>query len=114
MPEIFDSINVIVLVGEELEMVDPHVMKVDHVESIVGPERIGVNNAVRCHFFLDDRQHGFRSCVGYNGSETLATPLEQPECGHFPGCFPASLSFASPSEVTFIRFVPALPLALVS
>ena len=31
-------------------MVDPHVMKVAHIESIVGPERIGVNNAVWCHF----------------------------------------------------------------
>tara|TARA_B110000438_G_scaffold21204_1_gene19295 strand:- start:5552 stop:5863 length:312 start_codon:yes stop_codon:yes gene_type:complete len=50
MPEIFDSINVIVPVGEELEMVDPHVMKVAHVESIVDPERIGVNNAVWRHF----------------------------------------------------------------
>ena len=59
MPEIFDSINVIVLVGEELKMVDPHVMKVDHVESIVGPERIGVNNAVWCNFFLDDRAAWF-------------------------------------------------------
>lgn len=59
MPEIFDSINVIVLVGEELEMVDPHVMKVAHVESIVGPERIGVNNAVWCNFFLDDRAAWF-------------------------------------------------------
>ena len=59
MPEIFDSINVIVPVGEELEMVDPHVMKVAHIESIVGPERIGVNNAVWCHFFVDDRAAWF-------------------------------------------------------
>ena len=83
MPEIFNSINVIVPVGEELEMVDPHVMKVAHVESIVGPEQIGVNNAVRCHFFLDDRQHGFRSCVGYNGSDSL--PLSSnPNAATFP------------------------------
>jgi hypothetical protein len=42
MPEIFDSINVIASVGEELGMVDSYVMKVAHIESIVGPERVGV------------------------------------------------------------------------
>jgi hypothetical protein len=40
-------------------MVDPHMMKVAHVESIVDLERFGVNNAVGCYFFLDVRQQGF-------------------------------------------------------
>ena len=50
IPEIFDSIDVISSVCEELGMIDPHMMKVAHVESIVDPERIGVNNAVWRHF----------------------------------------------------------------
>ena len=61
IPEIFYAIDVIASVGEELGMVDSHVMKFAHVESIVGPERVGVNNAVGCHFFLDDRQQGLVS-----------------------------------------------------
>ena len=58
IPEIFDSIDMIFSVGEEIGMVDSHVMKVAHLESFVGPERVGVNNAVGCRFFLDDLAAG--------------------------------------------------------
>ena len=75
IPEIFNFIDMISSVGEELGMVDSHMMKVAHVESIIGPERVGVNNAVQCGFFLEDRQSSFRTCVGYNGSENLSTSL---------------------------------------
>ena len=68
IPEILDSIDVISSVCEEFGMVDPHMMKVAHVESIVGFERVGVNNAVGCYFFLDDRQQSLRLCVRDNGS----------------------------------------------
>ncbi len=104
IPEIFDSIDVIPSVCEELGMINPHMMKVAHVESIVGLERVGVNNAVGCYFFLDDRQQSLRPCVWDNGSENLPAPLKQAEHGHFPGCSSTSLSFASSSELTFIRF----------
>jgi hypothetical protein len=85
-------------------MIDPHMMTVAHVESIVGLERIGVNNAVWCYFSLDDRQQSLRPYVWDNGSENLPAPPKQAEHGHFSGCSSTSLSFASSSEVTFIRF----------
>tara|TARA_B110000495_G_C22586572_1_gene351914 strand:- start:12 stop:227 length:216 start_codon:yes stop_codon:yes gene_type:complete len=44
IPEIFDSIDAISSVCEELGMVDPHMMKVAHVESIVGLERVGTGS----------------------------------------------------------------------
>ena len=71
IPEILDSINVISSVCEEFGMVDPHMMKVVHFESIVGFERVGVNNAVGCCFFLDDRQQSLPLCVRDNGSGNL-------------------------------------------
>jgi hypothetical protein len=74
IPKIFASIDVISSVCEELGMIDPHMMTVAHVESIVGLERIGVNNAVGCYFFLDDRQQSLRPCVWDNGSENLPAP----------------------------------------
>ncbi len=58
IPEIFDSIDMISSVGEEIGMVDSHMMKVAHVENIVGPERVGVNNTVGCRFFLYDLAAG--------------------------------------------------------
>ena len=42
-------------------------------------ERVGVNNAVGCYFFLDDRQQSLRPCVWDNGSENLPAPLKQAE-----------------------------------
>jgi hypothetical protein len=104
IPEILDSINGSASVGEDLKMVDSHGMKVAHVESIVGLKSVRVNDAVGFHFSLDDRQQSLRPCVGHNGSENLPAPLEQAEYSHFAGCSSASLSFASPPEVTFIRF----------
>jgi hypothetical protein len=101
MPEILDSIDVISSVCEELGMIDPHMMTVAHIESIVGLERIGVNNAVGCYFSLDDRQQSLRPCVWDNGSENLPDPFKQAEHGHFSGYSFTSLSFASSSEVTF-------------
>ena len=56
---LFDSIDVISSICKELGMVDPDMMKVAHVESIVDLERLGVNNAIGCYFFLDARQQGF-------------------------------------------------------
>jgi hypothetical protein len=47
VPEIFDPVDVISLVGEEFGMVDAHVMEFGDVECIVCLEGIGVNNAVR-------------------------------------------------------------------
>jgi len=103
IPEILDSIDVISSVCEEFGMVDPHMMKVAHVESIVGFERVGVNNAVGCYFFLDDRQQSLRLCVRDNGSENLPALLKQAKHGAtFPDAPLPRLPFVSSSEVTFI------------
>ena len=84
IPEIFDSIDVIPSVCEELGMINPHMMKVAHVESIVGLERVGVNNAVGCYFFLDDRQQSLRPCVGTMAVKTFPPRLSKPNTATFP------------------------------
>ena len=62
IPEVFNAINVIAPVGEELGVVDAHVMEVAHVESVVGLERIGVYDTVGLHLLLDDGQYS--RCAG--------------------------------------------------
>jgi hypothetical protein len=104
VPEFFDSINVISADGEELGMVDSHVMGFVHVKSTAGSERIGAHNAVGYHLFLDGRQQGLCPCVEDIGGANLPAPLKQAEYGNFPECSSTSLSFASASEVTFICF----------
>ena len=84
IPEIFDSIDVISSVCEELGMIDPHMMKVAHVESIVGLERIGVNNAVGCYF---SSMIGSRVSVlafGTMAVKTFPPCLSKPNTATFP------------------------------
>ena len=50
IPEVFNAINVIAPVGEELGVVDAHVMEVAHVESVAGLERIVIDDTVGLHF----------------------------------------------------------------
>lgn len=55
VPEILDSIDVVLLVGEQLGMVDAAVVKTRNIQSIVGSECVGVNNTIGLHFLLYDR-----------------------------------------------------------
>ena len=50
IPEVFNAVNVIAPVGEELGVVDAHVAEVANVESIVGLERIVIDDTVGLHF----------------------------------------------------------------
>ena len=76
IPEIFDSIDVISSVCEELGMIDSNMMKVALDEKIVGFKLVGLNHAVGCYFFLDDRQQSLRPYIRYNGSDNLPAPLK--------------------------------------
>jgi hypothetical protein len=100
VPKVFDRVDVISPVGEELGMIDAHVMKFCDVECIVRLESVGVNNAVRSDSLFNDREQGFGSCVRRDGRKNLPAPLKQAKHGHFHGCSSTSRSFASSSEVT--------------
>ena len=102
VPEIFDPVDVISLVGEEFGMVDAHVMEFGDVECIVCLEGIGVNNAVRSDSLFNNREQGFGSCVRDDGCKNLSAPLKQAEYSHFSGCSSTSSSFSHSSEITLI------------
>ncbi len=55
IPEVFNAIDVIALVGEELGVVDSHVAEVAHLESVVGLERIGIDDTVGLRLLPYDR-----------------------------------------------------------
>ena len=50
IPKILNTIDVIFLVSKQLRMIDPVVLEVRHIQHVVRPERIRINNAVRDHF----------------------------------------------------------------
>ena len=75
VPKVFDSIDMILLIGKQFRVVDSHVMKVAYVQSIVGFKSIGIHNAIRLNFLFNDWQECFCFCIGYNRCIYLATPL---------------------------------------
>jgi hypothetical protein len=102
IPKVFNAVNVISLVGEELGVVDAHVMKVAHVKSVVCLECIGIDDTVGLDLLLDDRQQCRSAGVRNNSREDLSAPLEQAEDGDLAGGSPATLAFAPASEVALV------------
>jgi hypothetical protein len=47
VPEILDAVDVILFIGEQLRMIDAHVMKVGNIERVIRSESIRVDDAVR-------------------------------------------------------------------
>jgi len=112
VPKVFDPVDVISPVGEELGMIDAHVMKFCDVECIVRLESVGVNNAVRSDYLFNDREQGFGSCVRHDSRKNLPSPLKQAEYSHFASCSSASFPFSDSTEITLISL--DLPIQFVA
>jgi hypothetical protein len=75
VPKVFDPLYVISPVGEELGMIDAHVMKICDFEYIVRLESVSVNNAFRSDSLLNDREQGFGFCVSQDDPKTFPPRL---------------------------------------
>ena len=58
VPEILDSVDVITGVGKEFGVVDSKMLEVRNIQHIVGLPAVGINDAVRDDFALNDRYQG--------------------------------------------------------
>jgi len=112
VPKVFDPADVISPVGEELVMIDAHVMKFCDVECIVDLDSVGVNNAVRSDSLFNDREQCFGSCVRHDGRKNVPGSLKQAEYSHFAGCSSASFPFSDSTEITLISL--DLPIQFVA
>ena len=74
-PEILDSVDVIFPVSKQFRVVDPQVVKVRHVERVVGLEGVGIDDGIRRDFLLDDRKKRLCFCVGDDGRKNPSMPL---------------------------------------
>ena len=75
VPEVLDSVDVILLVGEEFRVIDTLVMEVRHVERVVGFKAVRVDDAVRRDFVLDDVHQRLARCVRDDRCIDLAAAL---------------------------------------
>ncbi len=102
IPEVFNAINVVALVGEELGVVDPHVAEVANVESIVGLERIGIDDTVGLDLLLDYGQQCRSARVGNDRCIDLPAPFEQAKDRYLACRASTSPALAPSSEVAFV------------
>ena len=84
VPKVFDPVDVISPVGEELGMIDAHVMKFCDVECIVRLESVGVNNAVRSDSLFNDREQGLVLALGAMVVSIFPPRLSKPNTATFP------------------------------
>src|ERR1035437_9991692 len=58
IPEVLDAVDVVLLIGEQLGVVDAVVLEAGYIEHVVGAEGIGVDDAVGNNLVLDDGLQG--------------------------------------------------------
>ena len=75
VPEVLNAIDVIVAISEKLGIVDPKVVKVQHIQHIIASPTVGVNDAIRDHLALYDRNQRGRSRVWDNLRVNLSAPF---------------------------------------
>ena len=83
-------------------MVDAAMMEVGNIECVVGPERVCVDDTVRLHLLLDDRQQGLCPGVRNDRRIDLPTPLQKPENSHFSRSATPTLAFANTAEIALV------------
>ena len=66
VPKILNAVDMIFLVCKQLGVIDAHVVKVRHIEGVIGTKSICVNNTIRLYFFLNNRQKSVAFCIGNN------------------------------------------------
>lgn len=102
VPEIFDAVDVVLSIGEELRVIDPHMMEIGDVELIIGAKAVGVDDAVRLHFTGNNRDQRVRLRVLHRQDEDASATLEKSEYGNLSRCAATALSLPYPTEIAFI------------
>ena len=102
VPEVLDPVDVASAPGEESGVVDPVVMKARDIQSVVGAEGVGEDDAVGADLLLDDRQKRLGPGVGNDGRVDLSTPFEKAEDGDLARSTASTLPFPDPAEVALI------------
>ena len=75
VPEILDTIDVIMLIGKQLEVSDTVMPELGDIQRIVARQRIGIHHTFGDHFFLNDGQQRLGFGVGNNRRIDFATAL---------------------------------------
>jgi len=104
VPEVLDPVDVVVLVGEQLRVVDAGVMEARHVKRVIAPEAVRVDDTGGQDHALHDGQKRVGAGVGYHYRVDPASTLEQPENRHLSRCPTPSLALSDAAKIALIDF----------
>ena len=102
--EILDAVDLVPLVCKELGVVNPKVLEVRNIQRIVALPAVGINDAIRNDFPLDDRHQGLGAGIRNDLRVDPSTTLQQTENRGLSRSTTAPLSFAATAEIEFIHF----------
>src|SRR5208282_4784314 len=103
VPEVFDTIDVCMSIGEFFAVIDALMMKFRYVQRVVSSPAIGVDNRVWQHLAADNWHERRTGGIGDHAGIDLAAALEQSEDRNLACRSSASLAFARAAEVTFVH-----------
>ena len=83
IPEVLDAVDVVLLIGEQLGVVDAIVLETRYVEHVVGAKGSGVDDAVGDDLVLDDGLQGLALGVRDDFGIDPAAAFEQAKHGNF-------------------------------
>ena len=82
IPKVFNAIDVIMLVRKELTVIDSIVLKLGHIQRIIGTIIVSVDNAIRHHLLTNERQKGLNLGIRNHLGVALTSPLQNAKDGH--------------------------------
>ena len=104
VPEILNTIDVIMAICKQLTMVDSVVPEFRHIQCIVAAPSIRIHNAIWYDFVLHDIHQCIRPSIGDHLRINLATAFEYAKYWHFTGCTTATFALAFVAEITLVYF----------
>ena len=102
VPEILDTVDVVLFVCKQLRVIDPHMTEIGDIEGVVAGPGIRVDDAIGQDHAVYDRHQGLGAGVGDHLRVDLAAAFEDAEDGDLADSATASLSLTFAAEVAFI------------
>ena len=102
VPEILDAVDVIIAISEQFRMIDPEMVKVRDVESVVACPGVRIDDAVGQYHAVYDGHQGRRAGVGDHLGIDPAAALEDAEDRNLTGGAATAFAFSLAAEVTLV------------
>jgi len=104
VPEVFNAVDVIAAVGEQLGVIDAEVFEGRDIQYVIGWEGVGVDDAVGHNLVLDDGFQGLALGIRDDLRIDLSAAFEQAKHGDLTARSSSALALAVSAKVALVDF----------